>query len=331
MTRPTDLPDFTQPLLSWQQSHWQRITHSLEHMPSALLLGGNAGTGKRLFALHLAAWLVCLERLPERACGHCASCLALRANAHADIKWVSPEVDTKGKISKTLKIEQIRDLIPFVQQTSSGFRVVVIEPAELMGIGASNALLKTLEEPAPQVIMILIADHPLQLSATIRSRVQHYGLGRIAPALALDFMLQQGIENQTQAEILLKLSGNAPLAALQLAQKPVFNLRADWLSDWLGLLAKRQQPLAVSARWQKYDLNVLDWLMLLDWLLRDVWAWRFGLPVIQTDLYLNDLAAALNSEKIIELQHRIQAARQSQQQNIQPALVFDALIMALTA
>ncbi len=67
-----------------------------------------------------------------------------------------------------------------MQQTVDGWRVIVIEPAEALNIASANALLKTLEEPGDNTVIILLANHYLKLPATIRSRLQHFALDRIS-------------------------------------------------------------------------------------------------------------------------------------------------------
>ncbi len=89
-----------------------------------------------------------------------------------------------------IKIEKIRDLLPFVQQTVDGWRVIIIEPAEALNTASANALLKTLEEPGDRVVIILLADHYLKLPATIRSRLQHFALDRINEQQAEQFLNQ---------------------------------------------------------------------------------------------------------------------------------------------
>ncbi|MDI9804125.1 hypothetical protein QM321_22780, partial [Citrobacter koseri] len=78
---------------------------------------------------------------------------------------ITTDEENKKQNAK-IKIEKIRDLLPFVQQTGEGWRVVVIEPAEALNLASSNALLKTLEEPGERVVLILLADHYLKLPAT---------------------------------------------------------------------------------------------------------------------------------------------------------------------
>ncbi|XID75905.1 DNA polymerase III subunit delta' [Alkanindiges sp. WGS2144] len=314
--------------LPWQQKAWHRIVSRFPKIPHAILLSGNRGTGKRLFADQLAAWLLCLDRSAQQACGECSSCQWLKADTHPGLLRISPEVDNKGKTSQIIKIDQIRDFMPFVQQTGKGWRVVIIEPAESLNIAAANALLKTLEEPGEQVTLILVSDQSLQLPATIRSRLQQYRVGEVSTQQALDYLTKKSSLNQEKGQLLLNISGGAPLAALLLAEQPAFLARQEWLNDWQKLLQQRVSPISLSTNWQK-RLTLPEWLSLLQWMLRDVIAYHLNQPVMQTDLDFTTLVKYIDLEQLFGLQQQILEAIHNQTQNIQAGLVYDSLMMQL--
>lgn len=325
--------DYFADTLPWQQIHWQRLVSRFPNIPHAFLLSGQAGTGKRQFADQLAAWLLCQKNAHlQKACGECASCQWLKANTHPNLIRISPEVDSKGKASQFIKIDQIRELLPFVQQTGEGRRVVIIEPAESLNIAAANALLKTLEEPGVQVTLILVSDQPLQLPATIRSRLQQYKVGQVSPEQAYAYV-EQHVQGETkpnveQTQLLLNLSAGAPLAAIQLAQQAHFLARQDWVDDWLQLLKQRTSPIQLSGQWQK-RLNLSSWLELLQWMLRDVIALHLRQPVLQTDLKLDEIASKISLDELFAIQQQIFLSISGQSQNIQSGLVYDSLMMQL--
>src|SRR3990167_5981854 len=136
--------------------------------PHALLCLGPTGLGKVNFAKTLAMTLLCDIEKPA-ACGQCRSCLLFQAGNHPDFYELSPEAK-----SKSIKIDQVRELIAALSQTSSRPRgqVALIHPAELMNRACSNALLKTLEEPSGSVVILLVANQFGALPATIVSRCQ---------------------------------------------------------------------------------------------------------------------------------------------------------------
>lgn len=318
------------PQLPWQKVHWQRLTSRFPHLAHALLLSGMAGTGKRLFADQLAAWLLCQNRQPQQACGECHSCQWLKADTHPNLIRLSPEIDAKGKQSQFIRIDQVRDLMPFVQQTGEGWRVVIIEPAECLNTAAANALLKTLEEPGEHVTLILVSDQSLQLPPTIRSRLQQFKVGLVEPTEAATYVMQQGNLSEVVAKLLLGLSGGAPLNALALKEQETFKARADWLSDWQKLLQHRVLPIQLASQWQK-RLVLNDFLQLLQWMLRDLIAYHLGQDIIQQDLDFEPLRKLSHLEPLFAIQAKIVGIYQTQGQNIQAALIYDNLMMLLMA
>ncbi|MAZ77106.1 MAG: DNA polymerase III subunit delta' [Legionellaceae bacterium] len=211
--------------LHWQQTLFAQIKQRYQQrqLPHALLFAGEPGIGKKTFALQLAAYLLCPER-GETACGHCHTCELLKANNHPDLLLVEPEAN------KMIKVDDIRAIRDF-SVTSSQYqqaKVVIIESADSMNRSASNALLKTLEEPADDVYLILLAAQPSFLLATLRSRCQLY---RIAATAA---QVQDTEEKQA------------------------------FFHDCCEFLRKRLSFIEMSEKWQKVDLQIL-WRCWLSW------------------------------------------------------------------
>lgn len=320
--------DYFNSRLPWQQVYWQRIVTRFPKIPHAILLTGMQGSGKRQFADQLAAWLLCLNQKEQQACGECSSCQWLKADTHPSLLRISPETDAKGKTSQVIKIDQIRDLMPFVQQTGKGWRAIIIEPAEALNIAAANALLKTLEEPGEQVTLILVSDQPLQLTATIRSRLQQYKVGDVSSSDALDYIMAQTNLDLNQATLLLNIAGGAPLAAIKLSEQPTFLARKDWLNDWQELLQQHISPITLSNTWQK-RLTLSQWLCVLQWMIRDAIAAHLQQPLIQIDLNFEYIIKSISLNRLFELQQHIFTAITGQTQNIQSGLVYDSLMMQL--
>jgi DNA polymerase-3 subunit delta' len=155
-------------------------------LPSSLLFGGPRGVGKRRTAMALAEVLNCLELrrstadslVPLDACGRCASCSRIARGVHPDVLVVEPG-DTGS-----IKIEQAREVIE-----RSGYRpfegrrrVTVIDEADAMVDAAQSALLKTLEEPSPSSVFVLVSAMPDAILPTVRSRCSTLRFGRLTPA-----------------------------------------------------------------------------------------------------------------------------------------------------
>lgn len=210
-------------LYPWHQPLWAQLSADRSHLPHGLLLHGQAGTGKRSFALALAKWLLCASPHQDQACGSCASCTWFEQGGHPDFKLIepaaeSPDADAEAgkKGGKHITIHDIRQLGEFLALAShqGGWRVVVINPAETMNPAASNALLKTLEEPPRNVLLVLIADQPRRLLPTVLSRCRKIAMALPPEALAIDWLRQQGLADPVEP---LREAGGAPLLALEYA------------------------------------------------------------------------------------------------------------------
>lgn len=135
-------------------------------LPHALLFHGPSGVGKRTVAKALAQALFCRE---ASGCGQCPPCQRLAGGTHPDLVLV-----TKEEKRTQLLIDQIRELSQFLALTAmeAPWKVAILDDAAEMNPAAASALLKTLEEPAPQTLLILVTGRPGSLLPTIRSRCQ---------------------------------------------------------------------------------------------------------------------------------------------------------------
>ena len=216
----------------WQASAWTQLQQMRERMPHAILFHGPAGTGKADFLETFAQALLCENVRPDgHACGECASCGWFAQHNHPDYRRVRPEAledepgeseeggdgERKSKStkapSKEIKIEQIRQLADFMNISThrQGLRVVVLYPAEALNMPASNALLKTLEEPPPGTVFLLASNSLDRLLPTILSRCRKFALPMPDHAAALAWLKEQGVPD---ADSWLREQGGAPLAAL---------------------------------------------------------------------------------------------------------------------
>lgn len=209
----TGLPQTSSPL-PWQAAQWSQLGELMQsgRLPHALMLVGAQHTGKSRLALALSRLLLCAAPVDGVNCGHCHACELSASGSHGDFRWVQPE----GK-SRVIKIDQVRDLVHFTQQTASFGRrkVVVLAPADSMNVNAFNALLKSLEEPAEDTFLLLICHRLHSIPATIRSRCQLMRLPTPAFKAGLEWLMHlAGSEEESRK--LLELSGGRPLLAEQL-------------------------------------------------------------------------------------------------------------------
>lgn len=245
--------------LPWQEQQWQRIDNLFQQnkLPHALLLAGPAGVGKQRFALALAQYLMCESPRQGMACGQCRQCGFNVAGTHPDLKWVAPE-----EKSRHIKIDQIRTLVESLGQTAqqAGYKICILSPAETMNINSANALLKSLEEPAANTLLLLLTDTPSQLLPTIRSRCQRIDFPLPLKQQSLDW-LNTHAPPQISVETLLHESAGRPLAALALLENDGLERLQQWNKDYLALIAGRLSALSLAEKWLEYDLrDVLTWL-----------------------------------------------------------------------
>ena len=185
----------------------------------ALLLSGPRGLGKRDLALQQAAALLCIERA-RPACGRCRSCQLMASGAHPDFRSVTFELNDKGQLRKEIVVDQVRDLIASLQLTNSlsARKVALIEPAEALNRSAANALLKTLEEPAGEVVMLLVTSNEARLPATVRSRCQVIEVRQPEVRAAVGWLTERLDVDEATARLALEAGAGSPLLALRLVE-----------------------------------------------------------------------------------------------------------------
>ena len=178
------------------------------------------------------------------------------AGSHPDILTVVPE-----EPGKPIRIDDIRDLgeRSVLTAEGDGYRVCLLNPADAMTHGAANALLKTLEEPVAQTLLLLVSAHPNRLPATIRSRCQRLRFDPPPARQAQAWLAEQG---QAAAIELLGLAGGAPLRAVALADQGLGERLLGMAAELEALLGGRTDVVVLAAQWQDLPLATqLEYLM----------------------------------------------------------------------
>jgi len=247
-------------LYPWFSEHWRRWIQQVQmhRLPNAMLLAGASGLGKRTIAFRFAQYLLCTHPVSDSACGQCKGCQLQQAHSHPDYLYIHPE---EG--SRSVKIDQIRQLSEFIQSTPqiSQRRVVIIEPAETMNLYAANALLKTLEEPPGAATIMLISEQLSLLLPTIRSRCQITRLGLPDTAQASQWLAECTGLGRKDTEELLHQAGGQPLTALAWQDSRQFQNRQALLEQWVGYMKGAEDAFTIAAQWTKVDTNwLLVWL-----------------------------------------------------------------------
>ncbi len=267
------------PIFPWQESAWQQLQQMRGRLPHAILFHGTEGIGKAQFAERFAQSLLCeTPGTIGHACGQCGSCGWFLQYSHPDYRRVRPEVleeDEAGESveegdggkksakaakapSKDIRIDQIRALADFMNVSThrQGLRVIVLYPAEALNAASANALLKTLEEPPPNTMFLLVSNSLDRLLPTILSRCRKFALSLPTQEEALAWLTAQGVKD---ADAWLAEQGGAPLAAHALSQTD----GREVMDDFLRQLAQPgvENALKTADRMQKMPVaDLVAWL-----------------------------------------------------------------------
>jgi DNA polymerase-3 subunit delta' len=203
-------------------------------LASSFLFAGPSGIGKRTFALKLAQALLCQER-PEAAldpCEKCQSCTMVLAGTHPDIDVVSKPAD-KSFIPLELflgdKEHRGREGLCYrigMKPFMGGRKIAIIDDADFLNAEGANCLLKTLEEPPPKSILILIGTSPAKQLPTIRSRCQLIRFEPLDTSVVAELLVAKGLVGDlSEAERLARYSEGSIQRALELADPGLWEFR----------------------------------------------------------------------------------------------------------
>ncbi|HWP58746.1 MAG TPA: DNA polymerase III subunit delta' [Candidatus Acidoferrales bacterium] len=302
-----------------------------DRLHHAYLFVGPEGVGKKTVALALAKALHCRE-LRLDFCDHCPSCLSIRDGNCPDVHTVEPQ---PGK--KDISIGQIRELIARLSLRSfSGKRkVALVDPADLMNYHAQNALLKTLEEPPENSLLILVAQNSGALLPTVLSRCVRVSFGFLPIADAASLIARatglEPPESQLRAALALGSVGQA----LAWTNEDIHDERKKWIERYAGLRAADCRAALGLAEELAADkercAKVLRWLE--GWS-RDLLAFRVtARPDMIRNVDLLDMlqrqAASASAEQLLEMLAELAFVREALKKTYNRRMILENFFVKL--
>lgn len=272
-------------------------------------------------------------------CGECSQCQRIARGIHADVITVSiPLPEPNEPLHKDISVDQVREveravaLAPFEGRT----RVVIIDPAEDMSIGAQNAFLKTLEEPPANTVFVLIAAGDTELLPTVLSRCRRIEFA-LAPAAEIEGgLVERGVEAE-QARLLSRLAAGRPGRAIELANDPSALKKRQEMLEQASALGQTAMGDLMDAserlanRFREDREAVLERLAAwLSWW-RDVLLAQSGAEdaVSSVDLLgaLRDDAVRYESTQVVPFVEALAECRRRLDGNVQARIALDALLV----
>ncbi|NNE06735.1 MAG: DNA polymerase III subunit delta' [Xanthomonadales bacterium] len=290
----------------WLERAWQEFCDRLQsdRLAHALLIRGPQGTAKGQLASLIVSRLLCSTD-QEHACGECRSCTLRETGAHPDFFSLAPE---EGKHQIT--IDKVRDLIGQLSLTASFSprKVALISPAEAMNASAANALLKSLEEPPGETVMVLISHDTARLPITIRSRCQNLTVATPDAAQAVSWLGRQHGLSPEEAAAALEAAGGSPLRALDLHQQGQVAAYRD-VQAQLDRLRGQQATVAATAQSMDNIDNDPLWLYLS----------RVAADTLRAGF---DRLSGASRKRLVDLQQRADRNRQFSRSSVRRDLLL---------
>ena len=300
------------------------------HVAHAYLFLGPVQVGKRTLALELAKALNCLNEVSERPCGVCLACQKVARLTHPDVRVVEPR-------EGSLKIEQVRQLQREIALTpyEGRYRVAILPDFDQATVEAANCLLKTLEEPPPQVVLCLTAQGTSSLLPTIVSRCQLLHLRPLSLATVASVLVQRWGAEQEKAQLLARLSeGRLGWAVKALQDPSMLRHRTDCLDALVSLLGEvRVARFSYAEGMSRTPQEVPGLLEIwLSWW-RDLLLAREGSlgEIIGLDRghEIAQYAARYSLDQILAALKAIRTAQRQLDWNANPRLTLEALLLSL--
>ncbi|HEX6124734.1 MAG TPA: DNA polymerase III subunit delta' [Pyrinomonadaceae bacterium] len=320
-------------------------------IPNAMLFAGPDGVGKKQFALELARMFVCLSPAVHGACGDCAACKRVgvfalpTSDTKEDYKKVyfseHPDVGMVIPFKRNLLVDAIRDLEreAHFRPYEASARIFIVDNADKMNDAASNALLKTLEEPPATSHIILIAARADSLLPTIRSRTQIMRFAPVAYQEIERLLLADGHFSPDDAALAARVSDGSVARALDIVPASFRTQRSAMLGVLNAAAVRDRRSLLAAAEEMNDAKNKEEFeakLEILRGLIHDVWLLKNGgdpRDLLNFDLVaeLQELATRLESSCLASWLGDIETMYENFVVNINRKVATDALFVGMAA
>lgn len=299
----------------------------------AYLFVGPSGVGKKLFATELAKALLC-ERAGGRldACGQCPSCLLVDAGTHPDLLTAA-----RPEEKNDLPIETIRELTEklYLKPARGGYKIAIIDDADDFNEASANCFLKTLEEPPPKSLLILLATDPERQLSTIVSRCQVVRFSPLPADLISNLLVDQGLDAD-KARRLARMSAGSLGLARDLTDDEFWKFRNELIAD---LTQPQIDVFSLGRKWmafveeagkesgQQRHRATLVLRLLIDFLQEALQTSTGARPATPPDASnpADKLAKQMGTERLLSLVDRCLQADMQIDRKVQLVLLVEAL------
>jgi DNA polymerase-3 subunit delta' len=304
-----------------------RAARAHDRVPHAYMFCGPEGIGKSLVATAFAQLLCCAEaNESDDACGQCRTCRLIAEKRHPDLITLEPQ-------GAFIKISQVREVTKMLRfpPVEAPYRIVMIEPAETLHPAAANALLKTLEEPSPRNIFILVTAQPHAILATIRSRTQQIRFSLLQRSVVSQWLIDNKELAPGVAAEVAAISGGSIGAAADLADPELEILRKHWLAQLRELAAMSTgQVIDAAEKLAAEKTNIPTILDVMRLAIRDLALKSVGAP--GNALTFREFAAEfapMTQEPLFDAVDDIDEAERALTHNVNPRMVAENLLLRL--
>jgi DNA polymerase-3 subunit delta' len=297
-----------------------------KRLAHAYLFSGPEGCGKRSVAIELIKAAYCGG---TDGCGSCPSCRKLASLQHPDLHIIEPD-------GAFIKIDQIRELqrnLAF-RPYEAPWKACIIESADRLHQAAGNSLLKTLEEPPGNALMILLTSNPDAVLPTIRSRCQTVRFSPLPEGVIAELLAAKGVDPAT-AHFAACLGGGSPGRAMELCSEETLAERRNLLEQIFSLSLQDIGRLFSTAEKLAGDKDrIPEILDLTATFLRDLLLFQTGSPdIVNSDMpeLIAREAGKRSTDSVMRLVDEVNGIRRALQRNVNNRLAMDLLLMKLAA